>query len=138
MTTALVAGGSGAVNSVPPIHLESEAARNPTTEAHVIATLRQWLATRGLEPDIVSAPIDGQWFVDEPTTRHWLRQLTDKYLLDTLSPPVANGNTVAWPMPRVLGPPRDAWGSWFANNHLRARSGAGWPVAHARGEQTAP
>jgi hypothetical protein len=40
--------------------------------------------------------IDGQWFVDEPTTRYWLRQLTDKYLLETLSRPVANGNTVTW------------------------------------------
>jgi hypothetical protein len=57
MTTALVSGGSAAVNSVPPIRLESEAARNPTTEAYVIATLRQWLATRGLDPDIVSAPM---------------------------------------------------------------------------------
>jgi hypothetical protein len=40
--------------------------------------------------------IDGQRFVDEPTTRYWLRQLTDKYLLETLSPPVANGNIVTW------------------------------------------
>jgi hypothetical protein len=40
--------------------------------------------------------IDGQWFVDEPTTRSWLRQLTDKYFVETLSPPVANGNTVTW------------------------------------------
>jgi hypothetical protein len=40
--------------------------------------------------------IDGQWFVDEPTTRYWLRQLTDTYFLDTLSPPVASGNTVTW------------------------------------------
>jgi hypothetical protein len=40
--------------------------------------------------------IDGQWFVDEPTLRYWLRQLTDKYVLDTVSPPVANGNTVTW------------------------------------------
>jgi hypothetical protein len=40
--------------------------------------------------------IDGQWFVEEPTNRYWLRQLTDKYFVDTLSPPVANGNTVTW------------------------------------------
>jgi hypothetical protein len=40
--------------------------------------------------------IDGQWFVDEPTTRYWLRQLTDKYFVETLSPPVAKGNTVTW------------------------------------------
>jgi hypothetical protein len=40
--------------------------------------------------------IDGQWFVDEPAMRYWLRNLTDKYLLDTVSPPVANGNTVTW------------------------------------------
>jgi hypothetical protein len=40
--------------------------------------------------------IDGQWFVDEPTTRYWLRQLADKHLLETLSRPVANGNTVSW------------------------------------------
>ena len=40
--------------------------------------------------------VDGQWFVDEPTTRYWLRQLTDRYVLDTLSPPIANGNIVQW------------------------------------------
>ena len=56
MTTALVSGGPETVNSVPPIRFESVAARNPTTEAYVIASLRQWLATRGLNPDIVSAP----------------------------------------------------------------------------------
>jgi hypothetical protein len=38
----------------------------------------------------------GQWFVDEPTTRYWLGQLTDRYLVDRLSPPVANGNVVTW------------------------------------------
>jgi len=55
--------------------------------------------------------IDGQWFVDEPTTRYWLRQLTDKYLLETLSRPVANGNTVTWTerlTPRAVNP-EDPW-----------------------------
>ena len=40
--------------------------------------------------------IDAQWFVDEPTHSYWLRQLTDKYLVETLSPPVAAGNVVTW------------------------------------------
>lgn len=40
--------------------------------------------------------IDTDWFVDEPSIRYWLRQLTDKYLLETVSRPVANGNTVTW------------------------------------------
>jgi hypothetical protein len=40
--------------------------------------------------------IDGQWFMDEPSTRYWLRQLTDKYFLDTMRRPVASGNTVTW------------------------------------------
>jgi hypothetical protein len=40
--------------------------------------------------------IAGQWFVDEPTTRDWLRQLTDKYVIETLSPPFAKVNTVTW------------------------------------------
>jgi hypothetical protein len=53
-------------------------------------------ATGWCAPMLELQDIDGQWFVDEPTTRYWLRQLTDKYLLDTLSPPVANGNTVTW------------------------------------------
>jgi hypothetical protein len=39
---------------------------------------------------------DGQWFVDEPTTRYWLGQLTDTYLVETLGPLLVNGNTVTW------------------------------------------
>jgi hypothetical protein len=55
--------------------------------------------------------IDGQWFVDEPSTRYWLRQLTDKYLIDTLSPPLVNGITVKWTerlTPRTVVP-SDPW-----------------------------
>ena len=57
LTTALGTGGSNTLEVVPPIQLERTAARNPTTEAYVIATLRQRLATRGLDPEIVSAPM---------------------------------------------------------------------------------
>jgi hypothetical protein len=55
LTTALVSGATA--EAVPPIQLERTAARNPTTEAHVIATLRQWLASRGLDSDLVNAPM---------------------------------------------------------------------------------
>jgi hypothetical protein len=40
--------------------------------------------------------VDGQWFVDGPTTSYWLRQLSDNYLVDTTVAPIANGNTVTW------------------------------------------
>ena len=53
LTTALVSGATA--EAVPPIQLERTAARNPTTEAPVIATLRQWLALRGLDSDLVNA-----------------------------------------------------------------------------------
>ena len=55
LTTALVSGATA--EAVPPIQLERTAARNPTTEAPVIATLRQWLALRGLDSDLVNAPM---------------------------------------------------------------------------------
>ena len=53
LTTALVSGATA--EAVPPIQLERTAARNPNTEAHVIATLRQRLALRGLDSDLVNA-----------------------------------------------------------------------------------
>jgi hypothetical protein len=40
--------------------------------------------------------VDGEWYVDQPTTRYWLRQLTDRYRLDALSPPIVKGNVVTW------------------------------------------
>jgi hypothetical protein len=40
--------------------------------------------------------VDGSWFVDPPTTSDWLRQLTDRYFIERLSPLVAEGNTVSW------------------------------------------
>ena len=40
--------------------------------------------------------VDGSWFIDAPTTSDWLRQLTDKYLIDVLSQPLADANTVSW------------------------------------------
>jgi hypothetical protein len=40
--------------------------------------------------------VDGQWFIDRPTTSGWLRELTDRYIIDRLSPLAANGNTVTW------------------------------------------
>jgi hypothetical protein len=55
--------------------------------------------------------IEGQWFVNEPTNRYWLRQLTDKYVLDTLQPPVANGNTVTW-TERLTPRTEEPWNPW--------------------------
>ena len=40
--------------------------------------------------------MDGSWFVETPTTSDWLRQLTDRYFIERLSPLVAEGNTVSW------------------------------------------
>jgi hypothetical protein len=40
--------------------------------------------------------VDGSWFVDGATTSDWLRQLTARYLLDTLVAPDADGNIVTW------------------------------------------
>jgi hypothetical protein len=53
-------------------------------------------ATGWCAASLVLQDADDVWFPDEPGTRYWLRQLTDKYLLDTVSPPVANGTTVTW------------------------------------------
>ena len=39
---------------------------------------------------------DDVWFPDEPGTRYWLRQLLDKYFLNTVSSPIASGDTVIW------------------------------------------
>jgi len=40
--------------------------------------------------------VDGSWFVDAATTSDWLRQLTGRYMIDRLSPLVAEGNVVSW------------------------------------------
>ena len=39
---------------------------------------------------------EDSWFVDPSSTSDWLRQLTTAYLIDTLSPPRAQGNVVTW------------------------------------------
>jgi hypothetical protein len=57
--------------------------------------------------------VDRSWLVDGPTMSDWLRQLTDKYLLDTMSPLLATGDTVTWTerlTPRAANFP-DAWSS---------------------------
>ena len=40
--------------------------------------------------------VDGSWFVDTAGTSDWLRQLTDRYMIDRLSPLVMDGNVVSW------------------------------------------
>jgi hypothetical protein len=68
-------------------------------------------ATGWCAPLLALQDIDGQWFIDEPSMRYWLHQLTDKYLVDTLSGPVANGNMVIWTerlTPRAVQP-ADPW-----------------------------
>ena len=40
--------------------------------------------------------VDGSWFVDAATNSDWLRQLTGRYMIDRLSPLVAQGNVVSW------------------------------------------
>jgi hypothetical protein len=56
---------------------------------------------------LVLQDADDVWFPDEPGTRYWLRQLIDKYLLNTVTPPIANGDTVIWTerlTPRSVSP----------------------------------
>jgi hypothetical protein len=38
----------------------------------------------------------GSWFLDAPTTRDWLRQLANSYVVEPLTHPLAESNTVAW------------------------------------------
>jgi len=57
LTIALGTGGSNTLEAVPPIQVERTAAGNPSAETHVIATLRQGLATRGVASDVVNAPM---------------------------------------------------------------------------------
>src|SRR5215207_4482631 len=40
--------------------------------------------------------VDGQWFLEPASTRDWLRQLTHKYLIETLSQPVVDDDRVTW------------------------------------------
>jgi hypothetical protein len=40
--------------------------------------------------------IDGSWFVDTGTTSDWLRQLSEKYEIDMLATPTAEGAVVTW------------------------------------------
>jgi hypothetical protein len=39
---------------------------------------------------------DAPWIADSASITAWLRRLTDAYLVDTLVPPHANGDEVAW------------------------------------------
>jgi hypothetical protein len=55
-----------------------------------------WGATGWCAPLLELQDVDGQWFVDAPTTSDWLRQLTGKYVVDVMSPPRADGNSVTW------------------------------------------
>lgn len=40
--------------------------------------------------------IDGSWFVDTDTTSNWLWQLSQKYEIDMLAAPTAEGDVVTW------------------------------------------
>jgi hypothetical protein len=40
--------------------------------------------------------VDGQWFVDTPTTVQWVRQLADEYHIDRLTPLLVEGSMVSW------------------------------------------
>ncbi len=40
--------------------------------------------------------VDGQWFVDTPTTVQWVRQLTDDYHINRLTPLLVEGSVVSW------------------------------------------
>jgi hypothetical protein len=55
-----------------------------------------WGATEWCAPLLELQDIDGLWFVHAPTTSDWLRQLTGKYMVDVMSPPLADGNLVTW------------------------------------------
>ena len=39
---------------------------------------------------------DDDWIVDTAATADWLHELSNVYLVETLSPPIANGNLVSW------------------------------------------
>ncbi len=72
-----------------------------------------WGATDWVAPTIALHDVDGEWFIDGPTMSDWLQQLTSKYLVDTLSPPVADGDAVTWTERLTLRnvPSRDALAS---------------------------
>src|SRR5215207_893872 len=70
-----------------------------------------WGATGWCAELLELQDVDGQWFVESPTTSDWLRQLTDRYLLDTMSPLIVEGDTVTWSERLTLrrGQFPDAW-----------------------------
>jgi hypothetical protein len=55
-----------------------------------------WGAAAWCAPLLELQDVDGQWFVDPPTTSDWLRQLTARYLVDSISPPIVRSETVTW------------------------------------------
>jgi len=65
--------------------------------------------------------VDGSWFTDAPTTRDWLRQLTDKYQVETLGGPVADGHVVSWTERLTLRNP-NASEPWLKNMTLEVHA----------------
>ena len=53
-------------------------------------------AARWCAPLLELQDVDDSWFVDQPATADWLRQLTREYLIDTVVEPHQDGNTVIW------------------------------------------
>src|SRR6187431_1022394 len=45
-----------------------------------------WGATAWCAPVLELQDVDGSWWVDPPTTSDWLRQLSDRYDVEQLSP----------------------------------------------------
>jgi hypothetical protein len=75
----------------PEEPLEVVASFLAARDAGDAAAAAEWCA-----PLLELHDVDGQWFVDVPTTSDWLRQLTDKYVIETLRPPQPEGNTIVW------------------------------------------
>jgi hypothetical protein len=70
--------------------------------------------------------MDGQWFIDSPSVSAWLRQLTERFVIDRLSPLVAEGNTVSWTerlTPRRLAYPDALHSSIIIEVHAVIRDG---------------
>ena len=55
-----------------------------------------WGATAWCAPVLELHDVDGSGWVDPPTTSDWLRQLSDRYDIEQLSPLVAEGRVVSW------------------------------------------
>ena len=104
---------------------------NPTepivvVESFLLARNAQdpWGATALVAPVIALHDADGEWFIDAATMSDWLRQLTGKYLIDTMSPPLV-GESVTW-TERLTAEYSFSGGARLEHHARRPRGRPGW------------